>query len=365
MDIRAEEWAQTRRVEMPLVLRYFLPLCLIAWLAGQSVWYAFGKVSLAQVMQWKVTQYFMDYAEFGFVKRGLAGTALRPLIDGAGLSVHQVMVLALALDFAVAAGLAWLMARIIRRLFLPQGETGTRAGVWLGAMLVLSPVGFVQIGYEAGRLDHLNFLLFAGAAWAALRGLAPLAGGLMVLAVLNHEAAFVQAVPVVAALAMGRDRRAGLWVLGPAIAAGALVYFLGNAAPGALAALPEAARAGGEVWGRGLIELPSKLGLRDIPPLMFFTVVPYWLLWRFYRANGRAPDLLFLAALSPLALYALGFDYPRWQGLIFVTVLVVFVARFSQGLTRIPTDLAVRGVALAYMLPLGPVGKMNPLPLLW
>ena len=152
----------------------FVLLCLAAYLIGISPhlihWFTAG--SPPDALVWNLTHYHVSYPEYGFLRRGLLGTAMAPLLapltDGGGAE-YAVM---LGLDLGLMLVLIWLAMRF----FL--SEDGVPGQGWILAALILSPVGFVQLGYDAGRLDHVNFVLAAIAVLCALRGWSIAAGAL-------------------------------------------------------------------------------------------------------------------------------------------------------------------------------------------
>ncbi|NPD20788.1 hypothetical protein [Alterinioella nitratireducens] len=334
----------------------FVLLCLAAYLIGISPhlihWFTAG--SPPDALVWNMTHYHVSYPEYGFLRRGLLGTAMAPLLapltDGGGAE-YAVM---LGLDLGLMLALIWLAMRFFLR------EDGVPGQGWILAALILSPVGFVQLGYDAGRLDHVNFVLAAIAVLCALRGWSIAAGALMLVAVLVHEAALFYAVPVVTVLAWRiRFRLRDAWVaaLPPLAAALALVIWGGTEAD-LSATLPEEVALAASVWTRDLLE-PA----RGFPPVhyliaAYFAAVPLFLLWTHYRLARTRPDLLFLAPFAALALFALGVDYGRWSQLVFFAVLLVIAAGPPLGRARgMDLDpLPARAVILPWLLPLGPIG---------
>ena len=335
----------------------FILLCSLAYLIGLSphllAWFTTG--APPDALAWNMTHYHVSYADFGFMRRGLMGTVMAPLLapfaDG-GAAEYAIML-------AIDAALVLVLILIAARLFLRPGAAAP-GQTWLLAGLILSPAGFVQLGFDAARLDHVNFVLAAIAMAAVARGWPLAAGALLLATVLIHEAALFYAVPVVAAQAwLCRTRWLDLLAAAlPALAAAVALFLWGGVEVDLSVALPADINLAASVWSRDLLE-PA----RGFPPLhyliaAYFAAVPLFLLHRHYRLNHVPADLLFLAPFATLALFALGVDYGRWSQVLFFSVLLVIAAAPSLGRARgLDLDpLPARAVIVPWLLPLGPIG---------
>jgi hypothetical protein len=344
----AIDWSKERR-------QGFVVLAMLAWLIGAAPhladWALAGTPPDALV--WNMTHYHVSYQEFGFLRRGLVGSAIAPLFalfpDG-GFAEYAVMLgidLALCLALAVLAG----------RLFLPVGAAAPGQRFFAAAILI-APVGMMQLGYDMARLDHANFLLCALAVTQVLAGRAWLAAILMVLALLVHEAVLFYGLPVVLALALRRSLTEAATVALPALAAVAALALWGGTEADLAVALPPEVNLAASVWVRDMLE-PA----RGFPPqhyviAAYMALLPMLLLWRHYRLNGLAPDLLCLAPAGTLALFALGVDYGRWAQCLFFAVLLVLAVAPRIGRQRGAelTPLPLRAAILPWIAPLGPIG---------
>lgn len=344
----AIDWSRERRAG-------FVVLAMLAWLIGAAPhladWALAGTPPDALV--WNMTHYHVSYQEFGFLRRGLMGSLMAPVFaplpDG-GTAEYAVM---LGIDLALCLALAVLAAR----LFLPSDNAAPGQRVFAAAILI-APVGMMQLGYDAARLDHVNFILTALALHQVLAGRAWVAALLMVVALLVHEAVLFFGLPVVLALALRRAPRDAAVIALPALAAVlALLRWGGTEADLATAMPPEVALAA-SVWTRDMLE-PA----RGFPPQHYLiagymALVPLFLLLRHYRLNRAAPDLLLLAPAATLALFLLGVDYGRWAQCLFFSALLVLAAAPGIGRQR-GADLGPLPVRLAivpWLLPLGPIG---------
>lgn len=333
----------------------FVLLALLAWLIGASPhlmgWALAGAPPDALV--WNLTHYHVSYQEFGFLRRGLIGSAMAPLFavlpDG-GLAEYGVM---LGLDLLLCLGLAVAASR----LFLPLANAAPGQRLFAAAVLI-APAGMMQMGYDMARLDHVNFVLTALAVASVLRGRAWLAAILMTAAMLVHEAVLFFGVPVVIALALRRSLTDTATIALPVLAAAAALAIWGGTEADLATALPPEANLAASVWSRELLE-PAR-GFAPIHYLVaaYAALVPLLLLHRHYRQNQVPLDLLFLAPAASLALFALGVDYGRWSHCLFFAVLLVLAAAPALGRQR-GADLAPLPVKIAiapWLLPVGPIG---------
>jgi uncharacterized protein (TIRG00374 family) len=351
----------------------FRTLAVLFWLVGllQAVLVAMRDHSLEKFQTWVVTQYYMNYLEFGFVKRGLVGTVLYPVFHRIGANVDVAKLVILVLDGLLFIALVLALDRLTK-VVLP--EEGTLAKL-VRTAIVISPLGVMQYSYDTGRFDHINFALIAIAMWLLLNRRNLSAGVVLSIGILVHEAVFVFAYPLLLAMALALGKGSGslrerwpavvAFAILPLVAAGAVAMF-GNAEIDPALILPATVVEGADVWQRGILKPAAELSWSQFAFLMFYVVAPYAFLWHFYRVNGLRIDLVFLTALAPIALFLLGIDYPRWCQIVFVSVLVALFFHSSQGHSRLdlPRSWVARASLAAYLFPLGPIGTLAPFPYL-
>jgi hypothetical protein len=296
---------------------------------------------------WMLLQYLVDYADLGFVRRGLVGTLL-PFDPALGATPAL-----LAAATAPAVCLAGVIAPLLARL-QDQG---------LALAFAVSPALFWQMGYDLGRFDILNLLL------ALVIALSPWRWALMAAPVtlFIHEAAAAIVMPVLFAL---HWQRFGLGA--PLVAAGvaalvttaALVEL--SARPGeatVLAAYPIAEPDSARVFARSVADnlalawrhVTEQRSARQfwmlVPPALYVAALLV-VVARMLRGARRAWVPL-TAALSPLVLPLVGADYARWIALAGANIIVVALLLGRERSARLPrTALAVLVAAGA----LGPIG---------
>ncbi|RFU11804.1 hypothetical protein DZD18_14650 [Rhodobacteraceae bacterium W635] len=333
----------------------FVVLAMLAWLIGAAPHLAGWALSglPPDALVWNMTHYHVSYQEFGFLRRGLIGSLMAPVFaplpDG-GMAEYGILL-------GIDAGLCLALAILAARLFLPVGHAAPGQRFFAAAILI-APVGMMQLGYDAGRLDHLNFVLLAIAARAVLGGRIWLATLLMVVALLVHEAVLFYGVPVIVALALHRSTAAAATIALPALATAAALVAWGGTQADIATALPADVALAASVWTRDMLEPARGFPASHYVIATYMALLPLFLLHRHYRLNGAAPDLLLVAPVATLALFVLGVDYGRWAHCVFVSVLLVLAAAPALGRSR-GADLAplpVRLAILPWLLPLGPIG---------
>lgn len=348
----------------------FLPLSLVAFACGLGTYlgvYVKQGENL-NALRWNLTHVHMNYADFGFVKRGLLGTLFQPLLDLLEDGGSMQFSVLLAWDIGLCCLFIFALSIILKS---KRDEAG-QALTFLMLVLLIAPTGVLQLSFDITRYDHLNFLLVIPALLLVWQK-RPLAAGLVMLAaVLNHEAVVVYGLPVVLAYGAARFQGDGLFwrkiglLAAPPVLGAILVLLIGGSETAPATILPPEVSLASSVWSRSVIE--PALFLRKYQYLLigFYAVMPFLLLHWYYRRNGLNYDLLFLAPFAALALFALGVDYARWCGLIFFACACVIVLQFKGGHKN--TDLFApmhrKILFVAYVLPLGPIGITHPLPYL-
>ncbi len=297
-----------------------------------------------------LTQYFVSYAEHGFVRRALPGTLLRPLLDALPSPELWVFWGMVALSCAAFAALVVPVGRHV-----PHKGDGGLCDI-LRAAVAVGSVGVMQIAHDYGRYDHIVLLMFLAALWLILRRRAIWAAAVAVAAVLTHEAFLIWAVPMLAALALkvaapGRGLAASAPILFLAALAGGAAAFYGGSESVAAAEIG----AGGAVWQRGIIEINWRLSWAEAAVL-----AAYWaavIAAAFAVPGATRLDPVRLAMLAPLALNPFGIDHGRWVTIGFFVMLAGLVLQVrTRGLDWPSVGPARRALLMVLVLPLGPHG---------
>jgi hypothetical protein len=381
-----------------------LPRARVAVLAGifaapAVAGYFFGRAYMGTGwgVGWRTSQFFFNYQQLGFVKRGLVGTLL-----------HPFPALLRPGFFALLSG-AWVLAFVVawaRRVAEVWPGLDRISARWLVILGAASPAIFLRQGFDLGRFDVLGLLAMMASISALERARWWLAGAMGAVALLAHEAYLVINFPLVLACAFvpatssehapcgdaAARGSPGRWLalLAPVLVAAVAVSRFGNYEAGQ-AALERfyaqqplyLAAKGGQVDGDALSVITrdthetlayvarlfwEKRAWLHLPLILAWGALATAYVWRFYRANGLRPGLRFEACFPALALGAVGSDYYRWVALVvtnlFFVMLLELRALLARGLKPVvpggPLAWALAATAL-----LGPISNTKSFPLVF
>ncbi|MDX1489001.1 MAG: hypothetical protein R3268_12410 [Acidiferrobacterales bacterium] len=305
---------------------------------------------------WKLTSFHVNYVDFGFVKRGVVGTAVKPIFDALDDGGFGELAFLFAFDIACVAIFFYLFSKVCDNLLKDSKDLKN----YIKSVAAISPVGLAQFAYDVGRLDHLNYILLVVCIVAIAQGKFILSGFLGAVAILIHEAFFLYGAPVLIAFAISRKtdlRRFYAFVFTMLYAAG-LVFSFGNSTVPLDQILSEEASIGSEVWDRGIFLSNLPLSVYEYFSVVPYLIAAYLLLYRVYSANDMKVDLIFLSTFAPLVLFALGIDFFRWTHIVVVVVVAaIFVKSTERTLSFSTPGWRLRDAPLLLLLlPLGPIG---------
>lgn len=355
-----------------LLTKHFIAFSFLSYVFGLSQYVAIlSRGQRSYPHDWKLTSFFVSYADFGFLKRALIGTFTKPVLGMLEPSSTALELAVVAIDLAIFGALLVCLSRVFQRIDPNDGPLVKT----LKLLVILSPVGFVQMGYDSGRLDHFNLLLMAAAFGFIASGRYVLAALALAIGLLIHEAIVFFALPLICAIALHGRRTLvapasemirGLVALVPVGIALALLVAKGNAPAHVEALLPPELSLGAYPWSRAVLEPQLNMLPVEYATIAFYTIVPYLLLEGYYRANRLPRDLLYWAAFAPLALFLLGVDYARWTHLVFVGVsTTILLQAIKPGLSRFDVRaVPLRPALYLFAAPLGPIGVEKILPYL-
>jgi hypothetical protein len=333
---------------------------------------------------WKTSQFFFNYQELGFIKRGLVGSLLHPfplLLHG-----EVFLILGVGMELTAIGVLVILFRRAARTL--PPSSRGL-----LLAACSLSPAMFLHMGFDLGRFDALGLLAAIGSIYALQHDRWLLAGLASAVALLAHEATLVINFPLVLAFAWTRRETAAptpsnwAWLVLPSIAVSAVIALYGGYEPG-LGALARhfasdpryLAATGGQVDQDAIAVITRSLTENvDYVSRMFWRAkayihLPVIILWgaamtcyfrRFHRLNGIRQGLLYYAVFSPLLLSLIACDHYRWVALAATNMFLVLLLEIIR-LAQAGTQAVIPRGGMAWLLlasaVLGPIGHAKSFP---
>lgn len=328
---------------------------------------AVGFVSVALPMllrdgldDWHVVSAVVSYPSHGFVRRGLAGTVLRPFLSDA----DDARVALVALGVVAGVLLAWLLSLLVSMLDDPLQRN---------ALVVAAVPVFTQLGRVVGHEDGLILATLAAVALLLLRGRVLPAVGVLVVGALVHEIALLYGgVLFLAAARTGRLRRVELVAVAvTTVGLASTLLTLGRFEAGheefMSRLLPGTPTDFGGIFTRsepwtgsladGLADVAFYLGT---PPGIVSSILLALVLFVTARALvSRGFPVIAVAALAAtLALSVVAIDYNRW--LVFHGFVTLLLLALVGRLPRIG-DRGVFALGLV-LLVLGPAGGAVPLP---
>lgn len=342
---------------------------------------------------WVMTHWAFTY-EFGFLKRALVGDIVARFFGP-----PTALLITVASVIFVAATSAALL-----RLFVEPALLERSAGGWLFALAAATHSATIpNLVYDLGRFDHIGLLIALGCLLAVARGTPAVRFAVVppacVLGLLVHEGFLFLFVPLIFAAWHYEENGARLGAR-LAVAAGLLALAGVIGSLGRMTALPMdayvahlGARHDFPIGASSVLVLYSDLregATHSLSTLasrwqltnhavLLISLLPTLLLVRRFanvirdRQRGeptaRARRIVYIAACSPLLLYALGVDVARWWAAC-VTNLLIAVSylavreqaspALADSIVRAPAlPVAVVGISLIA----GPLGVLHAYPL--
>lgn len=299
-------------------------------------------------MQWTVFTY-----EFGFIKRGLIGEILSIVF---GRPDRQVVTV---LSYMASAAALFALAYLYLRPYA-QAASGTRARLWLFAILALSHFATLQFTlYETGRFDHFGIVCMALSIaaiehWKGLKAAAAIFF-LSLAAVLIHEAYFLMFFPLVFSYWVFKDENKADKTIVFLLMAAAVAYIglYGNLKH--TISRQDFINHLGATYGSWISEQPVwilytttaqhlRVAISNFTLPIFYKVHAIWMaallpsiiivckMFRLLYAALSSPEagkkhpalivLLCLSPFAPLTMYLLGIDFGRWLSACVINVCI-------------------------------------------
>ncbi|HXJ23281.1 MAG TPA: hypothetical protein VMT03_23905 [Polyangia bacterium] len=351
------------------VRRFWWPLSIASFLLGLAFdlrWFiklpaaqAFARLS--NTYAWKVTNYSVNYIDFGFVKRGTLGCLMR------WLPPNQRFVGAIVLYLLVFLLFVALLKFRLRDLDAPYRDA-------LTLIAIASPLGFQNLGYDFLRYDEICLVTLAVSLILVERGVCWPMPLLAAFGILTHEGFALYGVPVIVAqylwlrpeevhgqkLSVASTRWNDIMIAAMALVGAGIAAL--TAIHGRSDAVGKAFDVGVSPWTMGaVIEFhPLSLWLGAIG--VSVGLLALWLV--LYRSAGRKLDLSFLLLFSPLGLLALATDWARFSSLNFFATLLVVPTFLRLGGRQAPAPSTgwLLAVLALFCVPLGPIGIIDFFP---
>ena len=358
----------------------FLMLAISAYAIGFSYYgfyhYLKPTTHFFWFLDWISTQYYVNYFEFGFLRRALLGTFIHPFfrLFSPFENIHYLFIL--GMHFANFVILSWFYHVLISNL----KHTTKNFKILLLSAFILSPLGASQFGFDCGRTDHYIFTLTVVAASLVKNKKYLYSSLVCCFSILIHEISIFFAIPLLVSLLHYSNQHIDMrktWkhyviFLSPPLAIVILLYLFGTPETGVLDTLPSAFSEGTGGYYRATFEIQQGYTYFWQKYLIIaFTALPIILLTRLYMLNKWAPDFLYFCIFIPSVLFFLGVDYARWCFIFGFTSIFIIVLKTSH-LKTLPRHQIHMSpwlrldyyLLIILLLPLGPIGIIEPLPLI-
>jgi|GEM_PF-812983 len=180
--------------------QFFLKPTIAQWLLQSALLWAFAITILRALRwpnDWAEAHWLISY-QFGFIKRGLPGTLLAPLVSSGVLHEYTsrvVKVSATSIFLLFCAVLFWMCVRMIKKTRYDQQS------VLVSFVFLTSPY-VVMSAHLNGYYDNLIILLSVSACFLVMRGKIVLSAILLSAGALIHETILIIGFPAVIFLAL-------------------------------------------------------------------------------------------------------------------------------------------------------------------
>ncbi|MCK2042212.1 hypothetical protein KZO83_05875 [Chromohalobacter sp. TMW 2.2308] len=343
MDIKTNAWGVRDAGKISFFLGCSM-VALIVWIRSNPYLFINGTSYLSN---WNYTHYLFNYDD-GFVKRGVVGDFLKTLVGHVSYDFVSFV------SYVSLGGLSFLFLLFFSKAYIGHGE---RFGAFLLMVFAAaSPATLQHFAFDVGRFDLIIYMIFIlivlSINFLAERSVyvtfAIVVAGLS-LSVLVHEAALFMILPLSLVFWNYIDSsRKGVVLQGLAFVVIFFITFLVST-HGEYSALGfedhlEALRSiyGDRVVSSSLVVIHHssleenvsrtiRLGL-SFPrlvhhgALVFFMMPFMYMMYKLYMSMRGQIDLkvklIFIASLSPLALYPLGQDHFRWWSLTITNIIL-------------------------------------------
>ena len=360
----------------------FLILSLAALVIGMYVDNLDLANGITPVGDWKFAQFVLSFQEWGFLKRGAVGSLMKGFhVPATNLSVFAVSCL-------ILPGFIYCCMSYV----FSKKEQLSKDFYFFCLLILLSPAVFLQAGYDLGRYDYINYVIFFLSLHFARRGNMIICGLLSSLAILFiHETYIFLWLPVIICYFIAHDKN--LWfrvlcfIVIPSFIALMVVIGFGGLDDQAIVAIYNRYPVLGMgntpssplyVWKSTLIQnlkftLHHWWSAKQVIRFFIGTTYPIFVfvyLRKIYKANSLAIDLFLLSPFFCIPLFFVGIDFYRWMAILSFNLIIVGIERLDmhQKATAHPLNIPHSKklyLVLIFFFLTGPLGIDCPFPLLF
>jgi len=335
------------------------------------------------VSEWLAHQFFFNYQDLGFIRRGLPGSILHyfpSLLTIDGIKTISILIA------LTATGIFWIY------FFTASKKLSTKQQLFTLLIAVSSPATFMHIGYDMGRYDWIGLTFFILSIFAIEKKHTIYAIVFSSIGVLSHEAYFLIFFPSVIAFFLLHNNSKSIYDIPwlKTLAIGLPVFGLyillsikgntgfenGEAIRQHLTIYNNAFKNIALTWG---YDDPFDVLIRDfrenwnlvieyfgregIIPKKYLLITFIWTtffiaaFFSILKANRVPVRIWHFAACTPILLTVIAVDYARFSALTFITTLIMYlyIVKHVENPIKIPL---FAGLLLVSSCLLGPIGEI-------
>ena len=366
-------------------------LSMVFLIAGHIVQVGFK--SFFAVSNWLTPQYFLNYQEFGFIKRGFIGSVINIFTDNpTSLSIFIISCLVSVLTTVIF----W--SFIVNSSYHALNYKSRNIFFMLVA---LSPAIFWQFGYDLGRYDQINFSILIISLLLIEKDKLFFSSVLCALALLIHEVFLFMFMPVIFFIVLDKYKddtitmliKKLLFFLSLPVVTMLFITLYGKFEPGidiltdnlketnaaSVIALMEGPFSPLEVWVRSASDnfthtlkhfsvdqvYRTKGFINSLFIGLFY--LAFWVIfyYKLHKDNKIHFNLLSFAPFMSFPLYFIGTDYARWFSIIILNMCIVFLFKLRKPIVnnvQISYNVITGFLVLSTIL--GPIGVLITWPAL-
>lgn len=277
----------------------------------------------------------VSYLEVGFIRRAAIGTILSPF------SKNTTRVIYFFVSILCVFYLIYVFRHNIHDNIFPKK---------IGLIMILSPAGFLNIGWNFGRFDFVNFVILYAALLGVKRRSYITSSLLSVVAICIHEAFIFYGIPIIFASIISRSesntiKNLGSFILLPTLITAYLFLYGSSNEVNALASSRPLIQYQGFDWVSYSVSI-------------YYVIFSSLMYVNFVR---KKLDILSISPFATFSLFLLGVDYMRWVTL-FIISCFMSIFMMDESKKELDYRIGLPTIALVIMLPLGPLGVVKPFP---
>lgn len=358
-----------------------LLLCSITIYSVSNLLFIFWDFDLFPYMdQGKIAHYYINYYDFGFVKRGLVASLIQTFGHPTVAMIHYTgYVMGLAVC-GLGSYLIWKM----------RDYFGAKSYILFTAFLMFNSGTFTNLGYDLGRFDQLLIICSIASLYFIRQGALIKLIAVSIAALLIHEMYIILFFPLLLYVAVYHSEfkwgELGGWVLSVGLVM-VFLFFFGKIEGKSVEQIANTIDVEGfQFWKSGIIwtrtlgenlsytsEYISGYSPEAVIRLVFgavYTLLTLILLTMISTYNKMDWYGFGVILLAGLAIFILAIDYSRWYSLIIINSFLYFgfctLCRGESGKGQVvltKPHMAIMSLLLIAGLILGPIGIMRAFPL--